>query len=151
MSRNNNWSRLGFTFAALALFLIAGCGGGRLIPRDLKDYLAIQLKTERRNVDVTQPFRTTIIYRIQKTTVVNARESERELIGKFLEFSQKNEIKDFLNDSLMFLVRLDTNPDVSIKWFATSRDAKAVVEGEITEAEFISRCIKQERWAEELG
>jgi len=131
--------------------VVAGCGGGRLIPRDLKDYLAIQLKTERHNVDVAQPFRTTIIYKIGASNLAAAREGEKRVITKFLEFSRARGVNDFLNDSLMFLVRLDTNPDVTIKWFTSSHDVKEAVDGTISDDEFFDRCIKEERWAEELG
>lgn len=138
------------TLAALTAFTLTGCGG-KLIPRDLKDYLAAELKTDRRNVDVTIPFRTTIIRRIPAVNLNKARDAERELVMKFLEYCRRDGVSDFQNDSLMFLVRLDTDPDVNIKWHSTATDAREVLDGKMEEGEFFDRCQKEEHWAEELG
>jgi len=146
-------SRTGVILLSLALIAlgVTGCGGGTLIPKDLKDYLSAELKTERRNVDVTQPFRTTIIYKINPSTRQGARDAERTLVSAFLEFSRKNGVSDFLNDSLMFLVRLERDPDANMKWFGSAADAREVLSGAMTEGDFIERCIKEENWPEELG
>ncbi len=145
----SSW-RLGFLPTILILTLI-GCGGKKLVPDELKDFLAQELKTDRHKVDVTQPFRTTIVLRIRSTTIVNARDSERELIGKFLDFSRQKGIKYFLNDSLMFLVRSDTDPNVNLKWWTTARDALEVLDGKMSDTDFIDRCVKEEHWPEELN
>jgi len=136
---------------SLALIVAIGCGGGQLIPKDLKDFLSVELKTPRRNVDVLQPFRTTIIYRISPTTRAGARTAEQQLIVKVFEFSRNNGVSDFLNDSLMFLVRLENDPDVNMKWYSSAQDVRDVISGKLAEAEFIERCVKEENWSEELG
>jgi len=102
-------------------------------------------------VDVTQPFRTTVIYRVPVLTRENARHAERALVIKVIEFSRAKGVTDFLNDSLMFLVRLETDPDVNMKWLASVRDMRETLEGKMSEDDFIERCAKEENWPEELG
>lgn len=141
------------TFAGFVILglILSGCGGPKLIPKDLKDYLATAMKTERRNVDVTQPFRTTFIYRVPGQTIVKARESTKAFIEKVEQFSKEQGVSDFLNDSLRFVVRLDTDPDVFIRFDCGATDLRNWMDGSVSEAEFMDRCIKEEHWAEELG
>jgi len=137
------------TFALLASTL-AGCGGGRLIPRDLKDYVAADLKTPRRNVDVTLPFRTMIILRVQRLNRDQAREAERELIESCLEYFRRDHIKDFINDTLVFNVRLNIDPSVNMKYWTIAEDMRSCIKGEMDIDEFIDRMTREENWSEEF-
>jgi len=136
---------------SIALVVLVGCGGGRLIPKDLKDFLAKELNTPRHNMEVLQPFRTTIICRIAPTTRTGAREAENLLISKVIEFSKQNNVSDFLNDSLMFVIRLESDADVNMKYYGSANDVREVLSGKLTDSELIERLVKEENWAEELG
>jgi hypothetical protein len=140
------------TAICLALaFTFIGCGGKKLIPRDVKDFMAETYKTDRRNFDVNIPFRTTIIRRIPAVPIVQAREEQRDFIRKFFEYCRRDAVVDFENDSLLFYLRLDTSPDIYIKWNSSADDARKVLDGTSSEDMFFDGCLKEERWAEELG
>jgi len=156
MSHDNSFSRSSINFFLVAIFiatsvLTVGCGGNKMIPRDVKDYMAAEFKIDRRNFDVTIPFRTTIMMRTNALTLMNAREKEKEFITKFFDYCKRDNVADFQNDTLMFLLRLDTNPDINLKYFSTSYDAGQVVRGEMDIDAFIDRCIKEENWNPDLG
>ncbi len=139
------------TVILLSAGLFVGCGGKKMIPRDVKDFMAAEFKVDRRNFDVTLPFRTTLIRRIHSMPLLAARNAQREFIVKFFDYCHREGVTNFQNDTLMFLLRLDSNPDVNLKYYSTSYDAGEVVSGNMDEETFIDRCIKEENWSEDLG
>ncbi len=134
---------------AVALYL-TGCGGGRLIPRDLKDFVSADLKMERRRVELTQPFRTTMTLRVNAMPVANARQANREFIESCLKYFQRDGVTDFINDTLIFEVRLDADPKVCLKWTTVTMDMRALVKDKMGIEEFIERCRKEEHWTDEF-
>lgn len=129
--------------AGLAL---SGCGGGTLVPRDLKDYIAADLKTPRRNVEFTQPFRSSIILRVQTRDIESAHQAERDLIQSAVEYFQRDNIRNFINDTIVFVVRLDTDPDVNLKYFTVAADLRELVGERLSLEDFIERCRREENW-----
>ena len=149
-----------FSKLSLALFLLliaagtlslTGCGGKKLVTRELKDYIASGMKITPGNVDVTLPFRTTIILRIPSMPLRDARQTGDKLIRMFIDYSKQNQVTDFLNDSLMFLVRLDVSPEVNLKYYTTASDMRELLDGNITDTDFIDRCVREENWSGDMG
>jgi hypothetical protein len=130
-----------FTFS----LLLTGCGN-RLIPRDLKDYVSEQLKTPRRNVDVTQPYKTTFIYRLPDVNISDAYLLAEEFIYCVVDFGRREGVSDWLNDSLMFHIRLDSDADVNLKWSTSADKMRELVKGEISTQDLIESCLKEENW-----
>ncbi len=124
----------------------AGCGGAKLIPRDLKDYVSHDLKIERRRVELTQPFRTRITLRVEPMPVQDARQAVRDLIESCIEYYQRDNITDFINDTLVYKVRLDADPDVNIQWWTVADDMRMAVNDEMNINTFYDRCRKEENW-----
>ena len=149
-AQNKRLKRMTITITLAVCILLAGCGGGRLIPRDLKDYLAYTLKMERRLVDLIDIFRTEIILRVKPMTLPNARKEERVLVETCVEYFQRDNVTDFINDSLVFTIRLNTDADVRIKWFTVADDMRKLIKDEMTIDEFADRCRKEENWADDL-
>jgi len=131
--------------------LFTGCGGKKMIPRDVKDYMAAEFKIDRRNFDVTLPFRTTLIRRSNSVPLLTARDGQAEFIKKFFEYCTRDGVTNFQNDTLLFLYRLDSNPDINLKYYSTAYDAGEVVSGRMDVETFIDRCIKEENWSGDLG
>ncbi|MDP8238736.1 MAG: hypothetical protein P9X24_06580 [Candidatus Hatepunaea meridiana] len=123
-----------------------GCGGNQLIPRDLKDYVSAKLGTPRRNVDLTQIFTTTIILRLEQTDIFGALQAEKDLIGKCVEYFQRDNITDYIQDTLVFHVRLNADADTYMKWKISSKEVIDLVKGRMTEDEFFDICAKEENW-----
>jgi len=121
-----------------------------LIPRELKDYVAYTLKMERRLVNLIDIFRTEIILYVKPMTLANARKEEIVLVETCVEYFQRDNVNDFINDSLVFIIRLNTDPDVRIKWFTVADDMRKLVNDEMTITEFADRCRKEENWADDL-
>ena len=145
-----NVSRLGITVGLLAcLLLTAGCGG-RLIPRDLKNYVAYNLKIERRMIELRQIFRTEITLRVKPMNLYEARKEEEVLIRTCADYFERDNVSDFINDSLLFVIRLDTDPDVNLKWSTVAYDMRLLVINKMTMEKFLDRCKKEENWSEEL-
>ncbi|MCF7811734.1 hypothetical protein K9N50_12180 [bacterium] len=130
-----------FTFS----LLITGCGG-RLIPRDLKDYVSEELNTPRRNVDVTQPYKTTFIYRLPDVNINDAYLLAEEFIDCVVDFGRREGVSDWLNDSLMFHIRLDSDADVNLKWATSADKMRERTKGKISTQELIDSCTKEENW-----
>ena len=143
-------TRYTFAISLAVCILLAGCGGGRLIPRELKDYVAYTLKMERRLVNLIDIFRTEIILYVKPMTLANARKEEIVLVETCVEYFQRDNVNDFINDSLVFIIRLNTDPDVRIKWFTVADDMRKLVNDEMTITEFADRCRKEENWADDL-
>ncbi len=135
----------------LSTIALTGCGGKKMIPRDVKDYMEAEFKVDRRNFDVTLPFRTTLIRRSNSVPLLSARDGQAEFIGKFFGYCQRDGVTNFQNDTLLFLFRLDSNPDINLKYFSTADDAREVVKGGMDIDTFIERCIKEENWSGDLG
>ncbi|MBM3325565.1 MAG: hypothetical protein FJY65_01075 [Calditrichaeota bacterium] len=141
-----------YIFAAAALCAaVAGCGGNKLAPLECAKYIAKALGTPQYNVQVTTSFRTAVILKLPVTTLNGARDAERTLIEHFIAYAQENAISDFGNDSLLFHIRLDTNPDITMKWRSTTMDLKEHLAGKMSLEEFIDRCQKEENWSEDFG
>lgn len=145
-------SRFAIAFIAVIISTIfVGCGGKKMIPRDVKDYMAAEFKVDRRNFDVTIPFRTTLIRRTYSMPLLAARNAQKEFIVKFFDYCRKDGVTNFQNDTLLFLLRLDSDPDVNLKYYGIAYDAREVVNGGMDVETFIDRCTKDENWSEDLG
>jgi|GEM_PF-1108463 hypothetical protein len=149
-TQNKRSNRFIITISLTLCILLAGCGGGRLIPRELKDYVAYTLKMERRLVNLIDIFRTEVILSVKPMTIANARKEEVVLIETCVEYFRRDNITDFINDSLVFVIRLNTDPDVRIKWFTVADDMRKLVNDEMTIKEFADRCRKEENWADDF-
>ncbi len=133
----------------LICLLIIGCSS-KLIPRELKDYVSYTLKVERRLIELSQIFRTEITLRSKPMSLTKVREEERVLIRTCVEYFQRDNVTDFINDSLVFVVRLDSDPDVKVKWFTIADEIRKLIDEEITMDEFEERCRKEENWADDF-
>lgn len=143
--------RIAMSGVTLALVIsLIGCGGNRLIPRDLKDCIAADLKIPRRNVELTQIFRTTIMLRVNPMSLSQARQAERDLITTCFEYFRVDNVTDFINDTLVFVVRLDTDADVNLKWTSVALDANDVLKEQMSLETFFDRCNKEENWVSEF-
>lgn len=138
-------AKKGILFALLIIFA-AGCGG-RLIPRDLKDYVSANLKIERRRVELTQPFRTKIILRLNPMTIQEARQAGKDLIKSCLEYYQRDNVTNFINDTLVYVIRLDSDPDTRLSWWTVADDMKMLVQNKMDFEDFLDRCRKEESWS----
>lgn len=143
-----NKTRLPFiiSFLIAGTVLFSGCGGGTLIPRDLKDYVSAKLPTPRRNVDVIQPFRTTILLLIERGDINKAREAERDLITKCVEYFQRDNITNFINDTVLFKVRLASDADTYLNYSSHYQELLSLIRDDITLDSYIERCYKDEKW-----
>jgi len=128
---------------------IAGCGG-RLIPRDLKDYVSAELQTERRRVEFQQPFRSTITLRVNPMSIEEARQAERDLIRTTLDYFKRDGVTDFINDTLVYVVRLDSDPDVNLRYTTVADDQRMLIRGDLTIEEFIDRCRRVDNWSPDM-
>ncbi len=153
MSKSKLISQPGHHFRAvflwvgvIAMVYLIGCGGGRLIPRDLKDFVSADLKIERRRVELTQPFRTTMTLRVNSMSVYDARQATKEFIASCNKYFQRDGVGDFINDTLVYEVRLNSNPDVFIKWLTVADDMRMLIKDDIPLSDFIDRCKKTEEW-----
>ncbi len=136
-------------FCYIAIFGVlftAGCGGGRLIPRDLKDYVSFSLKTPRRNVDVTQTFKTIISLRVEQVDYSGAVQAQKDLITRCIEYFRRENITDYIQDTLVFHVRLTTDVDVNMKWTAPASIVRDLVKNRMSFEEFYDLCRKEENW-----
>ena len=141
--------RLKLLFILALCLLMLSCGG-KLIPRELKDYVSYTLKIDRRLIELQQVFRTEITLRVKPMSLVDALREERVLIRTCVEYFQRDNVTDFINDSLVFVVRLNIDPDVKIKWFAVANDLRMLIKNEMTMDDFADRCRKEENWSDDL-
>jgi len=73
--------------------LLCGCSN-KLIPRELKDYVAEELNTPRRNVDVNQPYRTTFILRIPDVNSNDAYRMTEDFIECIADYARRDGVGD---------------------------------------------------------
>lgn len=140
------------TFFVLALFMcVGGCSGPKFNSEEAEKVLANQLGTLRYNLQITTAFRTNVILRVTAQPVREARDQGRALMESFIAYLKTYHISHLPTDSVVFTIRLDTNPDVYIKWGGSSEDFLRVVKGTITLDDFLDNALKEEHWAEELG
>lgn len=135
---------LGITLIA---FLI-GCGG-RLIPRDLKDFVSADLKIERRRVEFQMPYRSEITLRVNPMSYRQAQDAQKSLIESCKRYFQRDNIDDFINDSLVFIIRLDEDASTVLKYWSHIDEMTRLMEDELTTEQFIERCKKEESWVDE--
>jgi len=133
----------------LSLFVVgilSGCGGGKLIPRELKDYISFELKTPRRNVEVDQAFQTTITLRVEQMSQVDAQQAMKDLIEKSVEYFRRDKITDFLQQTIVFHVRLNNDADQYLKWTTSATQLRDLVEEKMSEVDFYELCTRDEIW-----
>ena len=146
-SRFPIYGRMAAVIASLFfIFAFSSCGGGRLIPRDLKDYVSAKLPTPRRNIDVDQTFQLKIILLVEQMDFRAAGRAEKDLIRKCVEYFRRDNITDYIQDTLVFHVRLKTDVDVYIRWTAPAIDMRDLVRERITEERFFEICRREESW-----
>ncbi|MBC8465479.1 hypothetical protein H8D57_00480 [bacterium] len=120
-----------------------------IIPRDLKDFVSHDLKVERRRIELTQPFRTKITFRTNPMTIAEARIAEKDLVTSCIKYYRRDGINNFINDTLVYVVRMDSDPGTNIKWWTVSDDMRMVLKGDLSTEEFINRIRKEENWKRE--
>jgi len=125
--------------------LLCGCSN-KLIPRELKDYVSEELNTPRRNVDVTQPYKTTFILRIPDVNSNDAYRMTEDFIECIADYARRDGVGDWLNDSLTFHMRRDSDADVNLKWTTSADKMRAYVNEKIDVNELIESCNKEENW-----
>ncbi len=125
-----------------------GCGN-TLIPRELKDYIAADLKIPRRQVEFQQPFRSRFTLRVNDMTAREAMDTERQLIESCMEYFRRDNVTNFINDSLVFEVRLDADPNSNIMLWSIADEMHRLIDDEISLSDFISRCRVEENWSED--
>ena len=123
-----------------------GCGN-KLIPRDLKDYIAAELKIPRRQVEFDQPFRSRFTLRVNDMNANEAMDAERQLIKAAMEYFRRDNVTNFINDSLVFEVRLDNDPKSNIMLWSVSEEMLRLIKDEYSIEEFIGRCKVEENWS----
>lgn len=123
-----------------------GCGN-KLIPRDLKDYIAAELKIPRRQVEFDQPFRSRFTLRVNDMNANEAMDAERQLIKAAMEYFRRDNVTNFINDSLVFEVRLDNDPKSNIMLWSVSEEMLRLINDEYSIEEFIGRCKVEENWS----
>ncbi len=128
------------------IFALGSCGGGRLIPRDLKDYVSAKLPTPRRNVDVDQTYRTKIILLVEQMDYRAARQAEKDLIRRCVEYFRRDNVTDYIQDTLVFHVRLRSDADVYMKWTTPAVDMRDLVRERMSEERFFEIGRKEENW-----
>ena len=74
----------------------------------------------------------------------------REFIGSSTKYFQRDGVNDFLNDTLVFVVSLKNNRNRSLKWTCLQEDMRDMLQGRMTEEQYIDRCVRVETWAMEL-
>ncbi len=135
-------------FAATAILF--GCGGGgKLVPQDLASYISANLKTPEQNVEVTAPFRTTVKLKVSYSDIASARSAGRDLVNCCVEYLRRDNVTNFLNDTLVFVVRLTLDPKQNLIWRTVAYDMRELLEGKMTTEEFFERCSKEENWIED--
>jgi hypothetical protein len=123
-----------------------GCGGNTLIPRDLKDYIAADLKIPRRQVEFQQPFRSRFTLRVNDMNANEAMDANRQLIESSMEYFRRDNVTNFINDSLVFEIRLDNDPNSNIMLWSDAEEMHRLIKDEYSVDEFISRCKFEENW-----
>jgi len=136
----------GLLLFLFVMFTLSGCGGGKLIPRELKDYLSYSLKTPRRNVEVDQAFQTTITLRIEQMNQVDAQQAMMDLIEKSVEYFRRDKITDFLQEKIVFHIRINSDADQYIKWTTSASLLRDLVEEKMSEVDFYELCTRDENW-----
>jgi len=135
----------------LMLMGVAGCGGKvKLNPNDLKVFVAADLKAPKEYIDVTTTFRTSLVIKVNYMNVEEAQAAMRELIGSCNRYFQRDQVKDFLNDTLVFVIQLKTDREQNLKWAAIKEDARDLVAGNMSPEQFYERCLRMESWSMEL-
>ena len=82
--------------------------------------------------------------------IEKARQAEIDLINACVEYFRRDNVSNFINDTLVFNVRLDINPDIKLEYWTVAEDMRQVVKGEMNVEDFIDRCRREENWSEEL-
>lgn len=126
-----------------------GCEN-KLIPRDLKDYIAADLQIPRRQVEFDQPFRSRFTLRVNEMTSNEAMDAERQLIESCMEYFRRDNVNNFINDSLVFEVRLDNDPKSNILLWSTSDEMRRLIDDEMSVDDFVGRCKAEENWASDI-
>ena len=125
---------------------ISSCGGGKLIPRELKDYVAYALKTPRRNVEVDQTFNTTITLRVERMGYSDAELTMKELVMKCVEYFRRDKVSDFIQETVIFHIRLTSDADQYMKWTTSATQLRDFVKDNMGENEFFELCEKESIW-----
>jgi hypothetical protein len=135
----------------LMLMGVAGCGGKvKLNPTDLKVFVAKDLNAPKEDLDVTTTFRTNLVIKVNYMNVEEAQAAMREFIGSCNRYFQRDQVKDFLNDTLVFVIQLKTDRDQNLKWSAIKEDVRDLVAGNMSPEQFYERCLRTESWSMEL-
>ncbi|MBM3329617.1 MAG: hypothetical protein FJY67_09145 [Calditrichaeota bacterium] len=130
---------------------LGGCGGKKLVAREAEKTLAGMLGTPQHNIQISTTFRTSILRKVPRITLTESRESGRRLIEQFAAYIGSEGVGDLGNDTLVFIIRLDTDPDVLMKWIGITGDFYEVVKGKRSLDDFLEGMRKEERWSEDLG
>ena len=148
LTKRTSQTRLFYNIMLCSLIvgILIGCGGGKLIPRELKDYIAYALKTPRRNVEVDQAFQTTITLRVEEMNAADAQQAMKDLIEKSVEYFRRDKITDFLQETIIFHVRLTSDADQYLKWTTSASLLRDLVQEKMSEVDFYELCTRDEIW-----
>lgn len=127
---------------------LLGCSPAELDSKLWNEYVTAKMKLDRHRVDVFLQFRTTIVVELTQVNENVARSAQNDLVKFSIEYFQRDKIFSYMNDTLVFITRLEDDPSVNIKYSATKEDALSATKGEYTLGQFIERCTKEENWLE---
>jgi hypothetical protein len=131
--------------------LLCGCSGSvKLNPEDLINFVAADLKAPRETLEVSTHFRTSLVLQVNHMDVEQAQQAMRDFIGSSIRYFQRDGVNDFLNDTLVFVVSLKNNRSRSLRWTCLQQDMNDMLQGRMTEEQYIERCVRVETWAMEL-
>jgi len=82
-------------------------------------------------------------------TAREAMDTERQLIESCMEYFRRDNVTNFINDSLVFEVRLDADPNSNIMLWSIADEMHRLIDDEISLSDFISRCRVEENWSED--
>ncbi|NQU06822.1 MAG: hypothetical protein HQ568_12060, partial [Calditrichaeota bacterium] len=94
----------------------------------------------------TQPYTTTFILRIPDVGVNQAYQMAEDFINCIADYARRDGVGDWLNDSLTFHVRLDSDADINLKWTTSADRMRAFVNEKINMEGLIESCEKVENW-----
>jgi len=83
-------------------------------------------------------------------SVYDARQATKEFISSCNKYFQRDGVGDFINDTLVFEVRLNSDPDIFVKWSTVADDMRMLVKNDMSLSDFVDRCKKTEVWPADL-
>lgn len=150
------WSSAGWRFGmwtivVLAAMNLTGCSKTvKLNPHDLVSYVAADLKAPREDITVSTNFRTAIVLEVQRMNIEEAHAAMEKFIASCLGYFQRDQVNDFLNDTVVFVLQKQIDRSQQLRWSAIKEDVRDWVTGTMPQDRFLERLTREEQWSLEL-